>query len=59
MEEIIADLRNLRSITNEDGDELVDHGIIQQLESVLLDYTGKIIRIRITKISPQTLDENG
>lgn len=47
MKEIIADLR---MISDSDGDKLVDHGIIQQLESTLLDYAGKVIKIKITEI---------
>jgi len=50
MKEIIADLRTLESADNPDGDALPDHGIVQQLESILLDSAGKVIRIRITEV---------
>ena len=53
MRELIADLRTIASEDNVNGEELVDHGIVQQLENVLLDYTGKVIRIRITEVARQ------
>ncbi len=50
MKELIADLRNIESTDNPDGDELADHGIVQEIEGMLLDNAGKVIRIRITEV---------
>ena len=49
MKEIIADLTYLSSEDGGDGDDLADHGIVQELENALLDYAGKVIRIKITE----------
>ena len=50
MKEIITDLRSLESEDNPEGEPLVDHGIVQQLEAVLLDNAGSVLRIKITKV---------
>ena len=45
MKEIIADLREV-----ETDDEVSDHPARVELESLLHDYKGKVIRIRITEV---------
>ncbi len=47
MKEIIADLTTLTS-DNVGGTSLADHGIVQQLENMLLDYAGEVICIKVT-----------
>ena len=49
MKEIIADLKD---ITDDGGDTIADHGVVQRIEGALLDMAGKRVRIRITEYRP-------
>ena len=50
MKEMILDLRELDTGDPEDNAELADIPARTEMESMLLDYAGKRIRIRITTI---------
>ncbi len=50
MKELVLDLRELDTGDPENNAELVDLPARTKMESMLLDYAGKVIRVKITVI---------
>ncbi len=50
MKELILDLREMNTGDPEDDAELADIPARTEMESMLLDYAGKVIRVKVTVI---------
>jgi len=50
---------DLRTISFDGGDEWADSPARYAITNALLEYAGRIIKVKITKINPREYDEDG